>query len=79
MLQSWMPTNWVGNAYYIIYSLKGHETYLPGTDSYNQIIETFGSAVVEENESKTINRKALGGIVFGSPDKMKQLTQVCRS
>lgn len=42
-----------------------HACYLPGTDCYNKIIETFGQQVIAE--SGEINRPVLGGIVFSDP------------
>ena len=48
--------------------------YLPGTDTYNKVVEAFGSCVV--NEDKTINRKILGGIVFGKKSEMEKLNAI---
>jgi dephospho-CoA kinase len=43
----------------------GHLIYAPGTEGFNAVVKTFGQSVVEKDG--TINRKALGAIVFSSP------------
>lgn len=55
--------------------LLGHQAYAPGTDAYRQVVETFGKGV-ELEDGSGINRRALGAIVFGQKDKMKQLTDI---
>jgi len=52
----------------------GHRAYEPNTAAFTQIVETFGSDVVGADGQ--INRKALGGKVFGNPDALKQLTDI---
>jgi len=52
----------------------GHMTYEPNTETYDQLIQEFGEQIVGEN--KYINRRALGGIVFSNPDKMKRLNEI---
>ena len=52
----------------------GHRAYEPNTAAFAQITETFGSEVVGANGQ--INRKALGGKVFGNPIALKQLTDI---
>ncbi len=54
--------------------LLGHQAYEPDTEAYKAIIETFGPGVVAEDRS--IDRKALGGEVFGKPERLKQLTDI---
>ncbi len=54
--------------------LLGHQAYEPDTEAYKAIIETFGPGVVAEDRS--IDRKALGGEVFGKPGRLKQLTDI---
>lgn len=52
----------------------GHRAYEPNTAAFVQIVETFGSDVVGTDGQ--IDRKALGGKVFGNPDALKQLTDI---
>jgi phosphopantetheine adenylyltransferase/dephospho-CoA kinase len=52
----------------------GHKAYEPGTATFCKIVETFGESVV--GEGGQINRKTLGGMVFGSKAKMKELTDI---
>ncbi|XP_058464586.1 bifunctional coenzyme A synthase [Malaya genurostris] len=51
-----------------------HELYLPGEHCYQAILNNFGVAVL--NDDKTINRKALGAIVFSDPDKLDLLNTI---
>ncbi len=51
----------------------GHQAYAVDTDCYNDIVKHFGEAVVSP-EDRSINRKALGAIVFGGDKgKMREL------
>ena len=52
----------------------GHRAYDPGTATYDAVIETFGEELVDEN--RQIDRKILGGKVFGNPDALKKLTDI---
>lgn len=52
----------------------GHRAYEPNTAAFAQITETFGSEVVGADGQ--IDRKALGGKVFGNPNALKQLTDI---
>ncbi|XP_026114267.1 bifunctional coenzyme A synthase [Carassius auratus] len=52
----------------------GHEAYLPGTSAYHKVIQEFGPDIL--NEDKTINRRVLGGKVFGNQDRLKALTDI---
>ncbi|KAI2648809.1 Bifunctional coenzyme A synthase [Labeo rohita] len=52
----------------------GHEAYLPGTSAYHKVIQEFGSDIL--NEDKTINRRVLGGKVFGNQERLKALTDI---
>lgn len=51
-----------------------HELYEPGEDCYQTVINNFGMGIL--NEDKTINRKALGAIVFSDPDKLDLLNTI---
>ena len=52
----------------------GHQTYEPGTDTFNAVVQTFGDEIVAEDGS--IDRRVLGGKVFGQPDELKRLTDI---
>ncbi len=52
----------------------GHRAYDPGTQAYLQVIETFGEDIVGDDHQ--IDRRALGGKVFGKPDELKKLTDI---
>ena len=52
----------------------GHKTYLPGTETFKQLVATFGEELVDAEGQ--INRKVLGGKVFGKPEEMKKLTDI---
>lgn len=46
----------------------------PGTAGLDEIREAFGDSVL--NPDGTLNRKALGAIVFADPDRLKQLNAI---
>jgi len=48
--------------------------YDPGTPGFEQIVNSFGHDLVAEDG--TIDRRILGGKVFGAPDEMKRLTDI---
>tara|TARA_Y100000817_G_C16821094_1_gene528918 strand:+ start:117 stop:779 length:663 start_codon:yes stop_codon:yes gene_type:complete len=50
-----------------------HRMYDPGKPAFDRIIIEFGKDVV--GEDGFIDRKILGGKVFGNPDKMSKLTK----
>jgi phosphopantetheine adenylyltransferase/dephospho-CoA kinase len=52
----------------------GHRAYEPNTVAFAQIAKTFGGEVVGPDGQ--IDRKALGGKVFGNPNALKQLTDI---
>lgn len=54
--------------------LLGHRAYEPDTQAYQEVIQTFGDDVI--GADKKIDRKVLGGKVFGDPDALKQLTDI---
>lgn len=54
--------------------LVGHEAYLPNTETWEKVVETFGRGVLTESDE--IDRKALGGIVFSDPEAMKRLNSI---
>ena len=52
----------------------GHEVYLPGTDGLREVVEAFGEDVLQPNGE--VDRRALGGKVFGNPEAMAQLNAI---
>ena len=54
--------------------LLGHRTYEPGTDTFAAVVRAFGDELVAADG--TIDRRVLGGKVFGKPDELKRLTDI---
>jgi dephospho-CoA kinase len=54
--------------------ILGHRTYEPGSDTFAAVVRTFGKELVAPDG--TIDRKVLGGKVFGKPDELKKLTDI---
>ena len=52
----------------------GHQAYAPGRSAYNQLLEHFGDGIL--NADDTINRRALGAIVFSEKGKLNLLNQI---
>ena len=52
----------------------GHEIYLPGKEAWRQMTAAFGQDILAED--KTVDRKKLGAIVFGSDEARKQLNAI---
>ena len=52
----------------------GHEVYLPGTDGHREVVETFGDDILQP--SGEVDRRALGGKVFGNPEAMAKLNAI---
>ncbi len=51
-----------------------HTTYAPGAPAYDAVVAAFGDDIVASD--RTIDRKKLGAIVFGSPERLNQLTSI---
>ncbi|MCI1279794.1 MAG: dephospho-CoA kinase [Nitrospira sp.] len=51
-----------------------HQVVEPGKPAWRAIIETFGKAVL--NPDRTLNRQALGAVVFRSRTKLRRLEQI---
>ena len=47
----------------------GHQSYQPGTDSWRDLVQTFGRDILAQNE--TIDRQKLAAIVFSQPEELK--------
>jgi len=54
--------------------LLGHSAYAPGTTGFESVVKEFGQKIV--GVDGTVNRKALGAIVFSEPSHMKRLTDI---
>jgi dephospho-CoA kinase len=54
--------------------ILGHRTYDPGTDTFAAVVNAFGNEVVAADG--TIDRRVVGGKVFGKPDELKRLTDI---
>uniref|UniRef100_A0A182NM99 Bifunctional coenzyme A synthase n=1 Tax=Anopheles dirus TaxID=7168 RepID=A0A182NM99_9DIPT len=52
----------------------GHQLYEPGEECYEQVVATFGREILHPDG--TINRKALGAIVFSDRGKLDQLNGI---
>mgnify|MGYP000103090185 CR=1 FL=1 len=63
------------NGYSIIDADKlGHRVLEPGTHGYKKVVETFGKGIL--HPEGTVNRPALGKIVFLDPQKLKRLNEI---
>jgi dephospho-CoA kinase len=52
----------------------GHRAYEPGTQAHREVIAAFGAGV--RAVDGTIDRAALGALVFGKPAELKRLTDI---
>lgn len=52
----------------------GHQIYLPELPAWREIVDTYGTTVL--NADRTINRQALGKIVFADPDALRTLNRI---
>ncbi|XP_053673226.1 bifunctional coenzyme A synthase [Anopheles nili] len=52
----------------------GHELYEPGEECYDEVVAVFGREILHPDG--TINRQALGGIVFADREKLNQLNKI---
>jgi dephospho-CoA kinase len=51
-----------------------HTTYAPNGAAYAAVVDAFGEEIVAQD--RTIDRKKLGAIVFGNPDRLNKLTSI---
>ena len=61
-------------AYSIDADKLGHSAYVKGTAAFDQVVEAFGPDVVGDDGE--VDRRALGGKVFGDPAALKRLTDI---
>jgi dephospho-CoA kinase len=52
----------------------GHQIYLPDLPAWREIVDGFGETVL--NADRTINRQALGKIVFADPEALRTLNRI---
>ncbi|XP_052872983.1 bifunctional coenzyme A synthase [Anopheles cruzii] len=52
----------------------GHQLYEPGEECHKQVVAAFGAEILRSDG--TINRQALGAIVFGDRSKLDQLNAI---
>ncbi len=52
----------------------GHEIYRPDTETWRQLVKTFGSGILAPDN--TIDRKKLGVIVFGNKQELQRLNAI---
>ncbi|MCZ6641390.1 MAG: dephospho-CoA kinase [Gammaproteobacteria bacterium] len=61
-------------AHVIDADVLGHRAYEPGTRAFSEVVNAFGSDIVDADGR--IDRKILGGKVFGQPDSLAKLTNI---
>ena len=61
-------------AHVIDADVLGHRTYKPGSPAHAQVVAAFGPEVL--TAGGRIDRKVLGGKVFGRPAELKKLTDI---
>lgn len=54
--------------------ILGHQAYNPGTAAFEAVVAAFGEEV--RGNDGQIDRKALGGKVFGKPEELRKLTDI---
>ncbi|MBF8266840.1 MAG: dephospho-CoA kinase [Dehalococcoidia bacterium] len=54
----------------------GHEVYLPHTEGWREVVATFGEEVLLPTGE--VDRRKLGGKVFGNPQAMEKLNAITR-
>lgn len=52
----------------------GHRSYEPGTPGFQKVVNAFGHDIVGEDGA--IDRRVLGGKVFGAPEEMERLNAI---
>jgi dephospho-CoA kinase len=52
----------------------GHQIYLPDLPAWREIVDSFGTEIL--NTDRTINRQALGKIVFADPEGLRRLNRI---
>lgn len=54
-----------------------HSVYEPGNAARSELVEAFGKSIVnDDDDDGSINRPALGSIVFSDPSKLRRLENI---
>jgi dephospho-CoA kinase len=61
-------------AYVVDADLLAHQAYQPGSEGFRALVEAFGDAIVSPDG--TIDRAALGRLVFGDAARLARLTAI---
>ena len=61
-------------AYIIDADKLGHTAYLAGSEAFDQVVSAFGTDIVADDGE--IDRRKLGGKVFGNEAALRQLTDI---
>ena len=61
-------------AYVVDADRLGHRAYAPGTPGFTKVVAAFGEEVLAADG--TVDRRRLGGKVFGNPVELKKLTDI---
>ncbi len=64
----------LGADVYVDADLVVHELYLPGGPLPAKLAEAFGPGVLDSEGG--VDRKALGALVFGNPERLRQLEEI---
>lgn len=62
-------------AYILNADLVGHRAYLPGADAWKAVVAEFGEGILAP-ETKEVDRRKLGAVVFGDPAKLQALNGI---
>jgi dephospho-CoA kinase len=54
--------------------IVGHQIYLPDMPAWREIVEAFGTDILQAD--RTINRQALGRVVFADPEALRTLNRI---
>ena len=61
-------------AYVIDADKLGHSAYISGTQAFTDVVAAFGGDIIGADGE--VDRRSLGGKVFGNPDGLKKLTDI---
>ncbi len=64
----------LGADVYIDADTAVHELYLPGRALPSELAQVFGPEILDSDGG--VNRRALGAIVFGNPERLRQLEDI---
>ena len=61
-------------AYVIDADKLGHNAYISGTQAFTDVVTAFGDDIIGADGE--VDRRSLGGKVFGNPERLKKLTDI---